>query len=223
MKKLYEHTYNLIDSILAIILFVITSPFFVLAAILVKLDSPGPLFYVQQRYTKDKRVFNLYKFRSMNTNAEKNKPVWSKENDIRTSKIGKFLRVSHIDELPQLLNILKGDMSLVGPRPERPYFADKFAKVIPNYEERHTVNAGLTGWAQVNGWRGNSSVIERTKCDLYYIRNRSILFNLKIMLMTPFEKPIAHTKEESSYDLTFSHSEDVLAEKKPLRVPIMNA
>ncbi len=130
-------------------------------------------------------IFNMYKFRTMIANAEKDTgPVWPKENDPRITRVGRILRKYNIDELPQLINILKGEMSLVGPRPERPFFVHKFQMGIPRYMERHKVKSGLTGWAQVNGLRGDTSIYERTQYDLYYIENWSIFFDLKIIFLT---------------------------------------
>src|SRR3989338_2376674 len=124
----------------------------------------------------------------MHTDAEQaSGPVWATAADPRTTQLGRLLRKTSVDELPQLVNVLKGDMSLVGPRPERPYFVNKFRKEIPKYMLRHSMKSGLTGWAQVNGWRGNTSIEERIKCDLYYIGHWSLLFDLKIILMTVFK------------------------------------
>lgn len=193
--------YDLIDFILAFILVGITLPLFLLAWLLVKIDlSSGPVFYKQKRYGKDKRIFWIYKFRTMEPGAENGRPIWSIKNDPRATKIGEFLRVSHIDELPQIFNILKGDMNLVGPRPERPYFAGKFKLSIANYEDRYKIKPGITGWSQINGWRGNSSIKKRTEYDRIYMKNRSLFFNLKILLLTPFAKPIRRSSEEAFVD-----------------------
>lgn len=228
-NRLASFLYYLANCFLVVVLFVAFSPLFLLACFLVKLDSRGALFYTQERYSKDKKIFKIYKFRSMKEGAEKNNfPIWGNENDCRSSKIGRFLRVSHIDEFPQLFNILKGEMSFVGPRPERPYFAEKFKSSIQNYEDRYKVKAGITGWSQINGWRGNSSVAKRTEFDIFYIKNRSLLFDLKIFLMTPFAKPVVSPEEnfykKESYILTFSQFGDkVFRENKLLKVPIANA
>jgi len=231
ITRLSSFLYNLANCFLAVVLFVALLPLFLLACLLVKLDSHGMLFYTQERYGKDKKIFKIYKFRTMKQGAEKNNfPIWGDEDDHRSSKIGRFLRVSHIDEFPQLFNILKGEMSFVGPRPERSYFAEKFKFSIPNYEDRYKVKAGITGWSQINGWRGDSSVAKRTELDIFYIKNRSLLFDLKILLMTPFAKPVVSPKEnfdkKESYSdvLTFSQlGDEVLCESKPLKVPIANA
>ena len=133
----------------------------------------------------DRRVFSMFKFRSMRQEAENSTgPVWAKENDERRTRIGKFLRKTSLDELPQLFNVLKGEMSLVGPRPERSVFIEDFKRSIPHYMLRLKMKAGLTGWAQVNGWRGNTSLQKRIECDLFYIKNWSLLFDLKIIFMT---------------------------------------
>lgn len=160
-------------------------PFFPFIAILIKATSPGRVFYVQERFGMDGKIFKLYKFRTMIENAEKDTgPVWASDNDPRVTPVGKFLRKFSIDELPQLINVLKGDMSLVGPRPERPYFVESFKNKIPRYMLRHKVKSGITGWAQVHGLRGNTPLEERIKYDLYYIENWSIFLDIKIIWMT---------------------------------------
>jgi lipopolysaccharide/colanic/teichoic acid biosynthesis glycosyltransferase len=142
---------------------------------------------------QDGRHFMLYKFRTMRVDAEsKTGPVWTKENDERRTKIGAFLRSSNLDELPQLWNVLMGDMSLVGPRPERPFFASQFKEDIPRYMARHSIRSGMSGWAQVHGLRGNTSIEERTKYDLYYIENWSLLLDLKILIRTFFARRNAY-------------------------------
>jgi len=188
--KLKDYFYDVLDIVLALFLICLSFPLFILAIFLVKADSPGKIIYKQCRYGKNKRMFTIYKFRTMGVNAEKAGPVWGSESDPRSGKIGKFLRNSHIDELPQLFNVLKGDMSLVGPRPERPYFADKFRVAIPGYDQRHKVKPGITGWSQINGLRGEGSVEDRTLYDIFYIKNKSLLLYLKILFLTPFAKPI---------------------------------
>jgi len=154
-------------------------------ALLVKATSRGPVFYRQERMGLDGKTINIVKFRSMHHEAEKDTgPVWARENDPRVTVLGKFLRKSNLDELPQLWNVLRGDMSIVGPRPERPHFVEQFKHRIPQYMLRHKVKAGLTGWAQVNGWRGNTSIEKRIEYDLYYIENWSVRLDLKIMWLT---------------------------------------
>lgn len=173
------------DIILSIFALLITAPFMLLVALLIKAESRGAVFYRQERVGLDRRVFSMLKFRSMKEEAESSTgPVWAKENDERRTRIGEILRKTSLDELPQLFNVLKGEMSLVGPRPERSVFIEDFKQSIPNYMLRLKMKAGLTGWAQVNGWRGNTSLEKRIECDLFYIKNWSLLFDLKIILMT---------------------------------------
>ena len=163
---------------------VVLSPFMMLVAALIKLESPGPVFYVQERMGLDARPFPVIKFRSMRANAERDGPGWTTEDDPRRTKIGAFLRRTNMDELPQFINVLLGDMSLVGPRPERPIYVEQFRRSIPRYMERHREKAGLTGWAQVNGYRGDTSITERTKYDLWYIENWSLWLDVKIIART---------------------------------------
>jgi Undecaprenyl-phosphate glucose phosphotransferase len=151
----------------------------------IRLTSPGAALFRQERMGLDGKPFYVWKFRSMYADAERDSgPVWAVEDDPRCTPIGQFLRRSNLDELPQLWNVLRGDMSLVGPRPERPFFVDQFKQRIPQYMLRHKVRAGLTGWAQVNGWRGNTSIEKRIEYDLYYIENWSLMLDLKIMWLT---------------------------------------
>lgn len=172
-------------SIFAIILF---SPVMLLAAVLVKLTSPGPLIYKQERVGLHNQNFLMYKFRSMEIQPkEEEKKAWTVKNDPRVTGIGKLMRKTSIDELPQLFNILKGDMSLVGPRPERPFFVEKFREEIPRYMVKHQVRPGLTGWAQVNGYRGDTSIRKRIDYDLYYIENWTLGLDVKILVMTIFK------------------------------------
>jgi Undecaprenyl-phosphate glucose phosphotransferase len=159
-------------------------PFAVIAA-LVRLTSAGPVFYRQERMGLDGKAFTVYKFRSMYLGAEDTTgPIWARDDDPRATPVGRWLRKLDLDELPQLLNVLKGDMSIVGPRPERPFFVEQFKHRIPQYMLRHKVKAGITGWAQVNGWRGNTSLEKRIEYDLYYIENWSVTLDLKIMWLT---------------------------------------
>ena len=161
------------------------APLFPLIALAVKITSPGPILYRQQRMGLDGRAFEILKFRSMSVDAEKHTgPVWANEQDTRCTSIGALLRKLSLDELPQFWNILRGDMSLVGPRPERPYFVQEFRHRIPHYMLRHRVRAGLTGWAQVHGWRGRTSLEKRLEYDLYYVENWSLSLDLKILWMT---------------------------------------
>jgi len=173
------------DIALSSVALLIASPVFLLIAIAVKVTSRGPIFYSQERMGLDGRTFKMYKYRSMRVDAESaTGAVWAKAGDDRRTPIGAFLRATSLDEIPQFWNVFVGNMSLVGPRPERPVFVDQFRHQISHYMLRHRVKAGVTGWAQVNGWRGNTSLDERILCDLYYIRNWSYLFDLKILFLT---------------------------------------
>lgn len=165
----------------------LTMPVWLTVCILIRLENSGPILYRQKRMGRDERIFNVLKFRTMRVNAEaETGPVWTQENDNRRTGLGQFLRRWNIDELPQLFNVFRGDMSMVGPRPERPHFIKEFRDAIPRYMARHRVKSGLTGWAAVNGYRGNTSIVERTKYDLYYMENWSLLFDIEIILMTAF-------------------------------------
>jgi Undecaprenyl-phosphate glucose phosphotransferase len=158
---------------------------FALISLIIKRTSRGPVFYTQERMGLDGTAFEVYKFRSMYQGAEdETGPVWARDDDPRCTPIGKWLRRFDVDELPQLWNVFRGDMSIVGPRPERPYFVQQFKHRIPTYMLRHKVKAGITGWAQVNGWRGNTSLEKRIEYDLYYIENWSVALDLKIMWLT---------------------------------------
>jgi exopolysaccharide biosynthesis polyprenyl glycosylphosphotransferase len=180
--RIVKRTFDLLCSAAALM---VLSPLLGVIAGLVKLTSPGPVFYRQGRVGRDGRQFQMLKFRSMRSDAEaKTGPVWTVENDPRVTGIGRFLRRFSLDELPQLWNVLRGDMSLVGPRPERQVFVEKFSQELPRYFERHRVRSGLTGWAQVHGLRGNTSVEERTLYDLHYVENWSLALDVKIILMT---------------------------------------
>jgi Undecaprenyl-phosphate glucose phosphotransferase len=164
---------------------VVLSPLLCAIGVLVKLTSRGPMLYAQERMGLDGRSFRMWKFRSMRVDAEaQSGAVWASASDGRRTAFGTFLRKTSLDELPQLWNVVRGDMSLVGPRPERPVFVDRFRKQIPHYMLRHKVQAGITGWAQVNGWRGNTSLDRRIECDLFYIRNWSYALDLKILTLT---------------------------------------
>ena len=169
----------------ALIALVLFAPLMLIISIVIRLTSSGPSLYGQERMGLDGRTFNALKFRSMYFDAESETgAVWASENDERRTKLGTFLRKHSLDELPQLFNVFKGEMSLVGPRPERPVFIDQFKSQIPNYMLRHKVKAGITGWAQINGWRGNTSLEKRIECDLYYIERWSIWFDIKILFLT---------------------------------------
>lgn len=184
-NALVKRSMDILGSLFGI---VITSPIMLVIAVLIKCTSKGPLIFKQERVGLHNKSFNMYKFRSMVVQEDsQEKKEWTTKNDPRVTKIGKFIRKTSIDELPQLFNILKGDMSLVGPRPERPYFVDKFKEEIPRYMVKHQVRPGLTGWAQVNGLRGDTSIRKRVEYDLYYIENWTIGFDIKIIFMTFFK------------------------------------
>ena len=183
---------RIMDALIASIALVVLTPLLALVALLVKATSRGPIFYRQERCGLNGQSFFMLKFRTMRVDAEKESgPVWTAKNDDRRTPIGAFLRKTSLDELPQLLNVVLGDMSLVGPRPERPVFINKFSKTIPNYVARHSVKCGITGWAQVNGWRGNTSLRKRIQFDLYYITHWNPLFDLRILWLT-FWKVLFH-------------------------------
>ena len=184
-NALIKRTMDIVGSIVGII---VTSPLMLLMCLIIKLTSPGPLIYKQERVGLHNQTFWMYKFRSMEVQPEsEEKKAWTVKNDPRVTPVGKFMRHTSIDELPQLFNILKGNMSLVGPRPERPFFVEKFREEIPRYMVKHQVRPGLTGWAQVNGYRGDTSIRKRIECDLYYIENWSIGFDIKIIFLTIFK------------------------------------
>ena len=176
---------RVIDAGLSAAGLLVLSPVLGVLALLVRLSSPGPAFFRQERMGLDGHSFFVWKFRSMYDEAERDTgPIWAREDDPRCTPVGRFLRRSNLDEIPQLWNVFKGDMSLVGPRPERPFFVEQFKQRMPQYMLRHKVKAGLTGWAQVNGWRGNTSIEKRIEYDLYYIENWSVMLDLKIMWLT---------------------------------------
>ena len=181
---LMKRVIDIVGSIAGIL---ITSPIMLIASILVKASGPGPVIFRQERVGLHNKPFSMYKFRSMELQAPKEeKKAWTVKDDPRVTKVGRFLRKTSLDELPQLFNILKGDMSLVGPRPERPGWVEKFREEIPRYMVRHQVRPGLTGWAQVNGLRGDTSIRKRIEYDLYYIENWTLGFDIKIIMMTFF-------------------------------------
>lgn len=180
-------TKRIMDIVGSLVGIILTSPVMLAAAVLVKLGSPGPVIFKQERVGLHNKSFYMYKFRSMEQQPPgEEKKAWTVKNDPRVTGIGRFLRRTSLDELPQLFNILKGDMSLVGPRPERPLFVEKFREEIPRYMVKHQVRPGLTGWAQVNGLRGDTSIRKRIEYDIYYIENWTIGFDIKIIFMTFF-------------------------------------
>ena len=176
------------DLVLASIALLISLIPMVIIAIIIKCTSKGPIIFSQVRVGLHNREFKMYKFRSMQVQSEaKEKKAWTKANDARVTGIGRFIRRTSLDELPQLINIIKGDMSLIGPRPERPYFVEKFREEVPRYMIKHQVRPGLSGWAQVNGYRGDTSIKKRIEYDLYYIENWSIGLDVKILFLTLFK------------------------------------
>lgn len=185
LNKTVKRIVDIFGTIVAIILF---SPIMLLAALLVKLTSPGPVIYSQERVGLHNRPFRMYKFRSMEVQAPSDeKSRWTTPRDPRVTPLGRFIRKTSIDEMPQLFNILIGDMSLVGPRPERPLFVERFKEEIPRYMIKHQVRPGLTGWAQINGYRGDTSITKRIEHDLYYIENWTLGLDFKILFLTIFK------------------------------------
>ena len=184
LRGLSRFTKRTLDLAVASVVLVLTSAPLLLIALIIKLDSKGPAFYVQTRVGRDGRPFPIVKFRTMVSGADEYGQTWTVANDPRQTRVGRFLRRYWIDELPQLLNVIRGDMSLVGPRPEQPDYVTRFRGEFSRYMVRHRERAGVTGWAQVNGMRGDSSIAERTRYDLYYVENWSLLFDLRILLRT---------------------------------------
>ena len=184
-NSIIKRAMDIVGSIVAIVLF---SPVMLVTAILVKTTSKGPLIYAQERVGLHNKPFRMYKFRSMEVQDPKEeKRCWTVRGDSRVTPVGRFIRMTSIDELPQLFNVLKGDMSLVGPRPERPLFVEKFREEIPRYMVKHQVRPGMTGWAQINGYRGNTSIRKRIDHDLYYIENWTVGLDIKILFLTFFK------------------------------------
>lgn len=184
-NRFIKRIFDIVGSILLIILFSIPM---LIVAILVKTTSKGPLIFKQERVGLHNKPFKMYKFRSMAIqDSSKEKQAWTVQNDPRVTPVGRFIRKTSLDELPQFFNVLKGDMSLVGPRPERPFFVEKFKEEIPRYMIKHQVRPGITGWAQVNGYRGDTSIRLRIDCDLYYIENWTFGLDIKILFLTIFK------------------------------------
>lgn len=175
---------RLMDMLGAALGLVLLSPLMLLIAMAIKLESPGPVFFVQERMGLDAKPFRMIKFRSMRRDAERDGPGWTTDNDPRQTRLGTFIRKIEADELPNLINVLLGEMSLVGPRPEQAHYVEEFRQTVPRYMDRHQEKGGMTGWAQVNGLRGDTSIAERTKYDLWYMENWSILLDIKIILRT---------------------------------------
>ncbi len=176
---------------------IVAAPVMMLIALLIKLDSPGPVFFLQKRVGLDSKPFLMIKYRTMRTDAEAKGAGWTTANDPRVTRLGEYLRRYSLDELPQFINVLIGEMSVVGPRPEQPKWVERFSQEIPRYGRRHKEKAGITGWAQVNGLRGDTSIEERTRYDLYYIENWSLLFDIKIILRTAVD--VFTGKQENAY------------------------
>ena len=176
---------DIIGSIVCIILF---SPIMAVVAVLVKKSSPGPIIFCQERVGLHNKPFKMYKFRSMGVQSvSKEQKAWTVHNDPRVTPVGRIIRKTSLDELPQLFNVLKGDMSLIGPRPERPLFVEKFKEEIPRYMIKHQVRPGMTGWAQVCGFRGDTSIEGRIEHDIFYIENWTLSFDIKILFLTVFK------------------------------------
>ena len=175
------------DRVLALLILLLISPIMVALAIGVKLSSPGPIFFRQERISWNSKPITMLKFRSMPVHRESNGVIWGDAKNKEVTKFGRFLRKTSLDELPQFINVLLGDMSIVGPRPERTEFVEKFKHEIPGYMQKHMMKAGITGWAQINGWRGDTCLKTRIEHDLYYIENWSLWFDLKIIIMTIFK------------------------------------
>jgi Undecaprenyl-phosphate glucose phosphotransferase len=177
-KRIFDITFS-------ILILLLTAPISFAVALAIKLSSPGPILFTQERVGLNGRVFRMHKFRTMKVGSrEESDTRWTSEDDPRRTAVGIFLRNTNLDELPQFLNVLKGEMSIVGPRPERPHFVEKFLGEFDRYNSRHMFKVGITGWAQVNGWRGDTSIAKRIEYDLYYLRNWSLTFDLQIMTMT---------------------------------------
>lgn len=185
LKALVKRSFDIIVSLVGLI---VCLPIFLIIIIGIKVDSPGPIIFSQERVGLNRKSFMMYKFRTMKVQPTENSDKeWTTKDDNRKTRFGNLLRKTSLDELPQLWNVLKGDMSLVGPRPERPYFVEQFKEKIPRYMIKHHVRPGITGWAQVNGWRGDTSIRKRIECDIYYIENWTFMFDLKIIFLTFFK------------------------------------
>lgn len=179
---------RILDLSVSLTAIIVTAPIMALISIAIKLASNGPVLFKQERIGLNNRIFNMLKFRTMSVSDEDTaKTRWTIPNDPRITKLGAFLRKTSLDELPQFFNVLIGNMSVVGPRPERPFFVEQFKRKVPKYMVKHQVKPGITGWAQVNGWRGDTSIIKRVEFDIYYIENWDLLFDIKIMLLTVYK------------------------------------
>jgi Undecaprenyl-phosphate glucose phosphotransferase len=175
------------DICFSFLVLLLTLPIFAFIAAIIRLSSLGPVFFVQERVGLNGKLFRMYKFRTMKAAPQsETDTLWTTNGDMRRTLFGSFLRKTSLDELPQFINVLKGDMSVVGPRPERPHFVHKFHQEVARYNNRHALKVGITGWAQVNGWRGDTSIEKRVEFDLYYLQNWSLAFDLRIIVMTIF-------------------------------------
>lgn len=185
VNKLVKRLFDIVSSLILIILF---SPIMIFEVIMIKITSPGPVIFKQERIGFNNKPFTMYKFRSMKIQKESEEKIqWTTAGDSRKTKFGSFIRKTSLDELPQFFNVLFGDMSLVGPRPERPHFVDQFKEEIPKYMVKHQIRPGITGWAQVSGWRGDTSIEKRIEYDIYYLENWSLWFDIKIIFLTAFK------------------------------------
>ncbi|MBQ3205131.1 MAG: exopolysaccharide biosynthesis polyprenyl glycosylphosphotransferase, partial [Peptococcaceae bacterium] len=185
LKNAVKRAFDIVFALMAIL---VTSPIMLFSVVMIKLTSPGPIIFHQERVGLNRQPFMMYKFRSMHVQTdEEEREQWTTKDDPRKTKWGAFMRKTSIDELPQFFNVLKGDMSVVGPRPERPFFVEKFKEEVPRYMIKHQVRPGITGWAQVNGYRGDTSIEERINHDLYYIENWTFSFDLRIIFLTVFK------------------------------------
>lgn len=185
INKIVKRAFDIIGSLILILL---AGPVMIAEAIIIKITSPGPVIFHQERVGLNNKTFTMYKFRSMNVQKENDEKLqWTTQNDPRKTKFGSFIRKTSLDELPQFFNVLFGDMSLVGPRPERPFFVEQFKEEIPKYMVKHQIRPGITGWAQVSGWRGDTSIVKRIECDIYYLENWNLWFDFKILFLTAFK------------------------------------
>lgn len=175
-----------LEFLLTAFLLIVSSPLLLTVALLIRFSGRGPVLFQQERVGRNGKTFQMIKFRTMRLDAERETgPIWATKGDPRCTRIGGWLRRLSIDELPQLINVLRGEMSLVGPRPERPFFVRKFSHDLPGYEKRHAVRPGITGWAQVHGWRGDTELRQRLEHDLYYVQHQSLKLDTYILLLTP--------------------------------------
>ncbi len=185
-SNIYRRLKRILDFLISLLILIIALPLSIIIALLIKLDSKGPIFFIQDRMGENQKIFNLLKFRTMISDAEKDEPMWAKEDDPRITRVGKILRKIRLDEIPQFINIIKGEMSLIGPRPEREYFVKKLMEKIPYYSLRFSVKPGLTGWAQITYKYGDSvnDALEKLQYELYYVKNMSLVLDLRILLKT---------------------------------------